>query len=204
MNYRPSYKHEGFTLIELLVGIALSTGVILVVTYFALDITKLGLFLGERLETERDLERTLREFVTEVRSMGPSANGSYPIAEANRESFTFYTDVDSDGMFEQVRYFLNGTTLQKATTEPTGSPAVYSPADEVVRDVVPYIVPGSDMFTFWDQGFIGEIASLSTPADVSLIRLVRMRATVDKDPALPPSESTQSVHITIRNLRGEI
>lgn len=197
-------KQPGFTLLEILIASALSAGILALATFFAIDITNFGLFLGDRLETERDLERTLRIFTSEVRSMGPSENGSYHIAQANANGFTFYADVDADTTFEQVRYFLNGTTLQKGVIEPMGTPAVYDPADEVVRDVVPYIVPGSNIFTYWSQGYIGEVASLSTPADVSLIRLVRMKATVDKDTTTVPAGSTQSVHITIRNLRGEI
>lgn len=199
-----TYNREGLTLVELLVTIAIATGVMITVTFFALDITNFGLFLGERLETERELEQTLRSFAIEVRSMTTAENGSYPVAAANETSFTYYTDVDLDGTIEQVRYFLNGTTLQRGTTEPSGTPATYDPADENVRDVVQYIVPGPDLFTYWPDGWVGETASLSTPINLSDIRLVRLRATVDKDTAVPPAGSTQSVHITIRNLRGEI
>jgi prepilin-type N-terminal cleavage/methylation domain-containing protein len=197
-------RRRGFTLLEILIASAISVGVLALATFFAIDITNFGLFLGNRLETERDLEQTLRIFISEVRSMGPSENGSYPIAQADTTGFTFFTDLDADTTFEQVRYFLNGTTLQKGVIEPAGTPAVYDPANEVVREVVPYVVPGSDILTYWGQGYIGEIASLSTPADVSLIRLVRMRATVDMDTKVPPGPSTQSIHVTIRNLRGEI
>ena len=202
--FSQNHDRRGLTLLEILIASALSVSVLVLVTFFAIDITKFGLFLGDRLEIERDLEQTIRIFISEVRSMGPSENGSYPIAQAHETSFTFYTDLDDDGDFEQVRYFLSGTTLQKGTIEPNGIPATYDPADEVVRDVVSYVVPGPDIFTYWEQGFVGDIASLSTPADVSLIRLLRLRATVDKDTTQVPSGSTQSIHATIRNLRGEI
>jgi hypothetical protein len=195
---------RGLTLLEILIASGISAGVLVLATYFAIDITNFGLFLGDRLEVERNLERTLRVFITEVRSMGPSENGSYPIAYADATTFTFFTDVDADNTFEQVRYFLNGTILQKGVIEPTGTPAVYVPANEIIRDVVPYVVPGVPLFTYWEQGYAQDLDSLGTPAEVSLIRLLRMQVTVDRDPTQPPAGSTQSLHVTIRNLRGEI
>lgn len=195
---------NGLTLLEILIATAIAAGVLTMATYFALDISKFGLFLGDRLESERALEQTIREFVTEVRSMGPSENGSYPIATADGTTFTFFADIDADGQFEQVRYFLNGTVLQKGVIDPTGIPATYPPANERTSDVVKYIVPGSALFSYWDQSWIGETASLSLPAAVASVRFVRFRATVDRDPALPPLGITQSADVTIRNLRGEI
>lgn len=195
---------SGLTLLEILVATAIAAGVLTLATYFALDISNFGLFLGDRLGSERELEQAIRVFVTEVRSMGPSENGSYPIALADGTAFTFFADVDADGQFEQVRYFLNGTTLQKGVIDPTGIPATYPPASENVRDVVKYIVPGTAVFSYWNQSWIGETASLSLPAPVASVRLVRFRTTVDRDPAMPPLGITQSANITIRNLRGEI
>lgn len=195
---------NGFTLLELIIAMGIGTGAMVIVTLFALNLANFGLFLGDRLETERELEQTLRTFITEVRSMEPGENGAYPIADADHELFTFFSDIDTDGDAEQVRYFLSGTTLLKGTTEPSGSPVIYNPLDEVVRDVVHYVVPGADIFTYWDQGWIGETASLSTPVNPSFIRFIRLRATVDRDPTTPPGPSTQFIHATIRNLRGEI
>ena len=195
---------HGITLLELIITIGISAGVMVLVTLFALDITNFGLFLGDRLETERELEQTLRIFISEVRSMEPGEDGAYAIANADDESFTFFTDSDADGVVEQVRYFLSGTTLLKGTIEPSGAPLTYEPTDEVVRDVVHYVVPGDDIFTYWDQGWIGEIASLSAPVVPADIRFVRMSVTVDRDTNALPGPSTQSIHATIRNLRGEI
>jgi type II secretory pathway pseudopilin PulG len=195
---------KGFTLIEILISGGIAVGVLILVTYFSLDIMNFGLFLGDRLEAERELEQTLRIFITEVRSMEPSENGSYPIAASDDTSFTFFTDLDGDGDVEQVRYFLSGTTLLKGVIEPEGVPATYPLAEEVVKDVVHYVVPGSNIFTYWGQGWVGEIASLSAPVDTSDIRLLRMRSTVDRDTTELPAGSTQSIHVTIRNLRGEI
>jgi len=195
---------QGLTLLELLISMGIAAGIMVLVTLFALDISNFGLFLGDRLETERELEQTLRTFITEVRSMEPGEDGAYAVANAQDETFTFFSDIDADGAVEQVRYFLSGTTLLKGITDAGGSPLSYDPTDEQVLDVVHYVVPGAALFTYWDQGWIGEIASLSAPVDPSRVRFVRMAATVDRDPKALPGPSTQSIDVTIRNLRGEI
>jgi hypothetical protein len=197
-------ERRGITLLELIITMGLATGILVLVTLFALDITNFGLFLGDRLETERELEQTLRTFITEVRSMEPGENGAYPIADAQAESFTFFSDIDADGQTEQVRYFVSGTTLLKGVTEPDGTPPTYDPLGESVRDVVHHVVPGPAVFTYWESGWIGEMASLSAPVNPSDVRFVRMEATVDRDVTALPGPSTQGINVTIRNLRGEI
>lgn len=197
-------RMDGFTLLEILIAMGIGSSILVLATYFAIDITNFGLFLGERLETQRPLEQTMRVFLRETRSMTDSENGSYPIADAQAASFTFHTDVDADGVIEQVRYFLNGTELQKGIIEPAGTPAMYDPADEDVRTVVEYVVPGTEIFSYWTEGWIDEMASLSFPVTISDIRLVRLQMTVDKDPMQVPSAVIQRVNVTIRNLRGEI
>ncbi|HXV27251.1 MAG TPA: hypothetical protein VD862_04505 [Candidatus Paceibacterota bacterium] len=196
---------RGVTILELLITIAVATGVMTLATYFALDVNFFGTLLGSRLDSERGVERTLRTFISEARSMSISENGSYPIAAAAANGITFYADVDADGTFEQIRYFLDGTTIRKGVTEPTGNPATYPAVDEQVRDVITSVVPGPDIFAYWEGlSWTGNTASLSAPVPVAQIRLIRMRVTVDDDPTLPPAGFTQSIDATIRNLRGEI
>ena len=197
-------KHAGFTLVELLIAITISTVALGLVTYFAIDLSSFGVDLGNRLETERELEMTLRSILVEIRSMGPADNGSYDIALANTNALTFYSDLDGDGKFEQVRYFLDGTTLKKGVTSSQGTPATYPPANENISETVHFMVPGPAIFTYYGTGDPSTTASLSSPVNIGLIRLVKIRGTTDRDPILPPLPTTLSVTATIRNLRGDI
>jgi prepilin-type N-terminal cleavage/methylation domain-containing protein len=197
-------NNRGFTLLEILIATALATAGIILVTYFTLDISRFGTDLGERLETERESELLLRTILTEIRSMGAAANGAYPIAAATETAFTFYSDIDGDGILEQIRYFLDGTTLKQGTTEPSGIPALYPPASEVIREAVHAIVPGSPVFTYYPEGEPALTGPLASPVNISAIRLVQLSLTTDKDPAGPPLPITVSVMAMIRNLRGEI
>lgn len=197
-------KQSGFTLIELLVGMAIMTLALGFVTLFAMDISDFGSDLNTRLETERELDLTLRTMISEIRSMGPGENGAYPIAVASASAFTFFSDIDGDNSFEQVRYFLDGTTLKKGVTDPTGTePVQYPPANEIVSEVVHWLVPGA-LFTYYPAGLPSETGPLTAPIDVSAIRLLAISGTTDKDTSQPPLPSTLSITVTIRNLRGDI
>ncbi|MCC6934118.1 MAG: type II secretion system protein [Candidatus Yanofskybacteria bacterium] len=197
-------RTSGFTLIELLIGIALTTLALGFVTLFTLDISGFGTDLNTRLETERELDMTLRAMISEIRSMGPGENGAYPVATATGTTLTFFSDIDNDGSFEQVRYFLDGTTLKKGITEATGTePAQYPPANEVTSEVVHWLVPGT-IFTYYAAGLPSEIGPLPSPTDVAKIRLITITGTTDQDPTKPPLPSTLSITVTIRNLRGDI
>ena len=197
-------KSRGFTLIEILIALVIITGAIAVVSAFGLDIAQFGTQLSSRIEGGIELELTMRVMLTEVRSMGPGENGAYAIATATDTEFSFFTDVDNDGTFEQVRYFLDGTILKKGIIEPEGTePPTYLPQNEDVTEVAHYIVPGA-IFTYYPEGYAPEMTPLPGPIDVSNIRMVTVSATTDQDPLEPPLPATLSINITIRNLRGEI
>ena len=192
------------TLIELLVTMAISTLTITFITYFVLDISNFGVTLNSRLTTEREMELTLRIILSEIRSMGPGDNGAYDIVTATPMTFTFYSDVDGDGKFEQVRYFLNGTTLQKGVTKSSGAnPVVYLSANEKVSDVI-HFVRNATIFQYYAEGYAPEIGPLASPVDVSAVRMVKITSTVDEDTTKSPLPTTLSIMATIRNLRGEI
>jgi type II secretory pathway pseudopilin PulG len=197
-------NERGITLLELLIALAIGTMVAGLVTAFSLDVSDFGTDLNARLEGQRELEQTLRSLLTEVRSMGPGANGAYPIAVATSTEFAFFTDIDRDGEFEQVRYFLDGTTLRRGIIEPTDDePAQYPPGNEMITDAARFLVPGP-VFAYYDEGYAPESGPLEFPVALNDIRMIEVAGTTDVDPSQPPLPATLSTFITIRNLRGEI
>lgn len=198
------HRQLGFTLMEIVVATAIASIAIGVVTKLAIDVTGFSTSLGSRIEQEQELAPFLRLLVSEIRSIGPAENGSYHIAQAEAQSFTFYGDVDNDGMFERVRYFVSGTILKKGVIEPTATePIGYPPGNETVTDVVSGLVAGT-VFTYFDEGYPLVATPLPSPVNVTDVRLVTAKLTIDKDPAVQPGPSTLSVSATIRNLRGDI
>src|SRR3970040_2041150 len=99
--------------------------------------------------------------------MGPAENGAYPLAQADAQTVTFYSDIDGDGTFERVRYFLDGTTLRRGVIEQTTTqPVTYPPASEIVADVVRYLVPGT-IFTYYPEGFPPELTPIPSPINIA-------------------------------------
>jgi len=131
--------NKGFTLIEILVSTAL------------IVILAMG-FLGIQYILSQNQTSTWRSYlaiesanvsvsgiVKEIRDARESDIGSYPLVTANDQEIIFYSDYDSDGEVERVRYTLSGTDLTKGVIEPSGSPISYPLVNEktkVVSDIV--------------------------------------------------------------------
>ncbi|MDP3792187.1 MAG: hypothetical protein Q8Q89_00445 [bacterium] len=192
---------KGFTLMETLITVGIVSGVLIVISFFGLELYQFNFFLGESLQAESDVQRVFKTMIAEMRSIGQSANGSFAIDQASSSSFSFYSDIDGDGLAEKVRYFQETGNLKKGTIEPFGSPAVYDPASEKISDFVSYVVSGN-IFSYYNGDYDGTQPSLSYPIDPSVIRLVKVKLIVDRDPTVLPLPVEFSSFINIRNLRG--
>lgn len=194
-------RRQGFTLIEVLVYIFIAMGFIVVIGSFVSDITDFRSYFDEALTVEQEIRLTLARMIPEIRSAAQSNIGNYPIESATQTSFVFFSDIDSDGLFERVRYFLNGTTFQKGVIKPSGNPLTYNPANEIIVDVIHNIVLGYDIFHYYDGGYSGSEPALGFPVNIPDVRMVAVTLTADQvgQPGAAPISMTGKV--TIRNLR---
>jgi prepilin-type N-terminal cleavage/methylation domain-containing protein len=193
---------EGFTLIEILVSIGIFVGIAFIIGTFMKTVFDYQLLFTQQLSAQQEIENTFATIIPEMRSMIPSALGSYAIGQVSTSSLTFYADIDSDGIADQVRYFLSGTLLKKGIIKPIGSPLVYNTANEVVNDVIHNVVAGAPIFTYYDMNYTGSESAMASPMTISNIRLIRMTVTV-KDPNKTTPLSS-SVEIVPRNLRTNL
>src|SRR3989344_4905237 len=161
---------KGFTLIEVLIAIGILSGLALIVGFFGLDIFEFQIFLGDTFTIQNEINITLASMGIDVRGMGPSDNGSYPIESASSSSLVFYSDIDGDGNFERVRYFVSNNTLNRAIIEPTGNPAIYplgnEGAKEEVHGVVLPPVASEPLLIFYDKDYDGSQAAMPEPIDI--------------------------------------
>ncbi|MDO8495629.1 MAG: prepilin-type N-terminal cleavage/methylation domain-containing protein [bacterium] len=203
MKKKLAHLSSGFTLLEILIAMSFLFMILFVITSFGLDIANFGGFLGDNLSTEQELQQTFKVIKTELRSMGPANNGGYPIESATATSFIFYSDIDGDGLFERVRYYLEGSILKKGIITPTGSPWVYLSANEKTREVVHYIIPNPPpIFSYYPKDVDGGGAALVMPVDPSVIRLLKLDISADRDPLQLPKPSNLKIWVTMRNFRG--
>ncbi len=195
-------KKNGLTLIEVLITMAIVSGIVIIITMFGLNISDYNLLISQDLEAQAELQQALRGILSEVRSMGPSNNGSYPIMEATASSFTFHSDIDKDGLFERVKYYIDGSIFKKSVIKPTGNPLIYNQANEKISELVHNVVVGaSSSFTYYDKNYTGTEATLTIPINIPLVRMLKIQLMVDKDPNTLPGPINFSATVMIRNFR---
>jgi type II secretory pathway pseudopilin PulG len=197
--------NRGLTLIEIVVTMGIITMVVLMIGAFGLDISNFQIFLGNTLSAQQEIRQTLQVLVSEARAMHSADNGSYAIASVTSSSFSFYSDIDDDGSFEKIRYFLDSSILKKGTIEPSGVPAVYDSGSENVKDVVGYVVSGTAVedaiFSYYDDTFTGVELPLIFPINISDITMVQVKITADQSPENISSIVTSSEMVLLRNIK---
>ncbi|MBS3903600.1 MAG: hypothetical protein KGZ30_04495 [Anaplasmataceae bacterium] len=191
----------GFTFVEIILALGMGVIIVVVVSRFATTISDLEGLVNDKLSVQQDLAQALNPLATEIRSAAPSELGAYPIAAASSTEFTFYSDINQNGVIDRVRYFFGTSTLQKGTIEPTGLPLAYVTSSEVVVPVVTGVKIGSSTFQYFDASATSTDTPLSIPINLSDIRFVKVTVTADVTSSTP-RPTTYSQTITIRNLRS--
>lgn len=199
-------KGKGFTLVETLVAVSVFVLIVVALGAFQRNVFTINSFLQTNLTNQNEARKILRPFVGEVRSASLSNTGAYPIATAATSTFTFYTDTDSDGVKERIRYFLEGSDFKKGTLVPSGSPLEYDEDDEEFIEVIHNVVATSTIFSYYDENYDGTASStpLEQPVSINEIRLVKIIISIDDDPDKPPSPFTVTTQVSIRNLKNNL
>ncbi len=196
---------KGFTLFEIIISIGITAVIVLAIGKFSNSISNIGVVINSSLQSNQDLSLAFRAVVTDIRSMGPGSNGAYPIEAATSSSFTFYSDIDQDGIFERVRYYVSTSTFERGVVEPTGNPLAYATSSEVRTIIAPAIIVSTStpLFTYFNDTYTGGTSgTLTGTIDVSAIRVVTVRLTADISTSTAPKPVTFTNTITIRNLRS--
>lgn len=197
---KPSQRN-GFSLIELVIGIGIAAAITFMVGSIGSQFSGIANFMNTKLQNEGNIDQVLGTMVADIRSMGPSGLGSYAIDAASSTSLTFFSDVDKDGIFEQVRYFLATSTINKGVIKPAGNPLVYATSTETVNAVISNVVSTSTVFQYFDSDYTGTQNPMATPLNISEIRVVKVTLFVDVNPGKTPLPSFFTRTINVRNLR---
>ncbi len=199
-------KHSqsaGFTLIETLFGISIFIVIVVALTLLSRNIWVYNTFVSASLNNVDMGRNTIKTFSKEIRTASTSDTGAYTISTATATTFTFYSDIDNDGLKERVRYFLSGTNFRKGVIKPTGSPLSYVVGNEVVTTMLQNVT-NTSVFEYFDKNYDGTTAPLSSPVTISSIRLVKATLSTDKDPNRSPGITTFSTQVSIRNLKDNL
>ncbi len=193
---------NGFSLLELILGAAISVILVVILTQFVGIISNIQKYLGAKLPTQADVEQALQTAVVEIRSIGQSSAGAFPIEVASSTTLTFFSDIDRDGLMDRVRYTIASGTLQKGVVRPVGNPITYPSSSETVSFPVANLLGSQSSFAYYDTNFTGTEAALAYPIDVTAIRSVFITFTADVSTTTTPRATTLSTLVTIRNLKS--
>ena len=194
-------NQSGITMIELLIGFAIGTIIVVIVGLFLQRIISFENFFNQNYLNQEETQVFFHTALSEIRSAGQSSIGGYPIEEASSTSFTFYSDIDADGLFERIRYFLSGDIIKKGILKPTGSPLSYNSANEKISEVVHNAsVSSSSIFYYYDANYTGAEPAMSYPITTTDVRVIEIKISSKTTPGAPE----MFVKLVPRNLRTNI
>lgn len=201
-----SYKHDyyrGFTIVEVLFGVSIFVLIMVLIALFARNTWNYNTFLSGGLANVDNMRLALKTISAEIRTASTAETGAYVISQATDTSFAFYSDIDSDGLTEKVRYYLEAGKLKKGVIKPSGSPLTYNSANETISVLISGVTSPTT-WSYYDANYDGTSAPLSSPVNVSQVRLVKITVTIDQDPNKAPTTHSFSTQVSIRNLKDNL
>ena len=197
--------NKGMTLVELLVSLGIFAVIIVAVSAFEVNVFQYRLSAQNSIISAQDAENILKSMDKDLRSTRTGAEGSYAIVSAGTSSLTFFSDANGDGTPDEIIYFVASSTLKRGIIVPTGSPAVYNPANQMNSVLVNTIVATTTpIFQYYDDSYAGTTTPLVQPVNISDIRLVQITLTIDADPRHSPIPITYTSQATLRNLKDNL
>jgi prepilin-type N-terminal cleavage/methylation domain-containing protein len=203
-----SRHNAGFTLAEIVVTVAIIGVVSVVIAKFQGDVFSFNRVFNTSFTALDQAQKLLRPMTAEIRSASQSSAGAYPVDAFAANDFSFYSDINNDGLKDWVRYYVSGTTMYKETIAPTGAPAVYNVANKQTSTFmtsVRNISDGISTFRYYSSAYTGGSGGEVVPGtgNVQDIRLVKVTVRIDADPNKPPAPMDISTQVSIRNLKQQ-
>lgn len=143
----------------------------------------------------------VQELARTVRNARPGDNGAFMLEIVNDQELAFYGNVDSDAGTERVRYFLQGTTLQRGVIEPTSFPVEYPQDQEKVKIMTDTVQNGTNpLFYYYD----GNNNLLPQAQRLNETTFIRIAVTVNSNPDRPEGNYRLESFAQIRNLKTNL
>lgn len=199
------YK-KGMMLVELLVALAIFAVVIIAVGAMGANIFIFNSTTTGSYQATQSSQAILKTILKEIREASPGANGAYPIVSAGSTTLSFFSDIDNDGVTEQVTYSLIGTNFYRAVIKATGNPPVYLLANQSTTTLITNVINGSALpsFQYFDTNYTGTSSPLVHPVSPSLVKLIQINQRIDIDPNRSPLPIIFTVQANIRNLKTNL
>lgn len=197
-------NNSGFTIIELIVVsfvIVLIAGAIVGLNYILGQSQLSGFNNAISLESGN---RIITQIATEIRTARYGDSGVYLLEYADEHEIVFYSDLDFNGDTDKIRYYLEGTTLYKDVTPPSGNPVVYDPGNTTTKILADNVRNGSEPIFYYYGDSFPEIHSipLTPPAEIGEVRTVQIVIKTNESANDPQSDYILSTLSHIRILQS--
>lgn len=201
-----SKAQKGMTLVEVLIAVAIFAVIMVAIGTFEANIFSYNGSISGSLNTTQNAQAILKTMLKELREIAPGENGSYPIVNAGSTTLSFFSDFDNDGATEQITYSLFGTVVYRAVIQPSGSPAVYSYANQATTTLIADVRNGVSLpvFQYFDANYNGTSSPLAQPAVTTTIRLIKISLALDMDVNHAPSAVIYTVQASLRNVKNNL
>lgn len=199
-------KQLGLTLVETLTALAIFSIALSAVFIFISQGLKAQNMNIQQIVAQSNARYALKTIATELRNVQYSEEGTYPIEKAEDNALTFYSDIDSDGQTEKLRYFLENNELKRGKTEPQGNPPKYYGTSEKITTLIKFVTMRNEpIFKYYEGTYTyKEPPPLATPANLGKIRLIYIKIIIDANPNKTPPPLALETQVVLRNLKDNL
>lgn len=195
-------NQAGMTLIEAVVWIGIFTSVMIILTQSLLYFYRINRYTLQEASAISSAQHSMDLVVRALRTASYSNNGAYPIISIAPNQISFYANVvKNDPLIQQVRFFVQGTSLKEGTIEPSGDPLTYSSSTEAITTLSNYVQNltfSTSTFTYYDENG----AQITNYSDYNDLRFVTISLIVDVSTTSLPTQLTLISSAALRNLVG--
>jgi hypothetical protein len=185
--------------IEMMVTVGVFVFAMLAITSSVQYFYRTNTYAIEQSSAVAEAQRGVETVVKAMREATHSSAGAYPIITFGPSEFAFYANIDSDAFIERIRYFVQGTSLMREVTDPSGDPPVYGAVQvtSIISETVRNLEQNVDLFAYYDAE--GDL--ITDYSDIGAVRFVTMNIVVNVNPDRLPNQLTLRSSAALRNVR---
>jgi Tfp pilus assembly protein PilW len=192
---------RGMTFVEVLITVGIFGIIMIAIVDSVLSFYRAN---TSSIEQEYQVEHARKGaelIIRDIREATYADTGAYPLVMVTPSTIMFYSDTDSDGSIERIRYQLVGTTLYRNVTDSSGSPPAYTGggATTTVSQFIRNNDEGVALFRYYDAAN----AEVTDPNSIATIVSVTASMIVDITQQHTPGKFTLKSSATLRNLRAQ-
>ena len=179
--------------------IAVFTFIVLAIMSSVLYFYRTNTYTVEQGSAVISAQRGVDKMVRVIREAAYASNGAYPIVSIAANEFKFYADLDNDPFIEQVRYYVQGTSLFEGVLDPTGDPPAYTGAEttSILSDYIRNIEQATTTFSYFDKNGM----AISNYSKIGDVRFVTVNVVVNVDVNKLPNQLILRSSAALRNLK---